>query len=323
MTTTTTRRIEMQCPNCRRKLAAPDHAVGKRGRCPHCSTSILIPPPTPVPVARQFEVVATPAPTRTPSAQPADTPPTFTHAAAAVPAGQQPAPPVSRRNDDGTETSISPFVKALSRGQELAKKARIRERPGPWLIAGAAAIGLVMLIVLAAKLSGEDLELLVMAIGNLFGIILLLVVLLLPWSIPVPLYFTAHHRARRPFDIVFYVVWLGPIIQLEWFFVVQAIFGNVSEAILGAIVCTIIVAIPWFCVAHWPARWLAPLACALVFRRLKCPHCKEKIEAKGAWHCGCGYRDHRRRHIYLFRCPSCRSRCGTLPCPRCEATILL
>ena len=35
--------ISMRCPECGRKLTAPDSAAGKRARCPHCKTVVTLP----------------------------------------------------------------------------------------------------------------------------------------------------------------------------------------------------------------------------------------------------------------------------------------
>ncbi len=37
--------IEIQCPQCRRVIRAPDDAGGKRGKCPYCKDSVYIPLP--------------------------------------------------------------------------------------------------------------------------------------------------------------------------------------------------------------------------------------------------------------------------------------
>ena len=78
--------------------------------------------------------------------------------------------------------------------------------------------------------------------------------------------------------------------------------------------CTI-----WVLSGYWIARWLVPAFVAHV----RCPGCEEDIDPVGVWHCGCGYRDHRERHLLAFRCPLCGSRPGHINCPRCSATIIL
>lgn len=37
--------IELHCPQCRQLIRAPDHAGGKRGKCPYCKNSVYIPTP--------------------------------------------------------------------------------------------------------------------------------------------------------------------------------------------------------------------------------------------------------------------------------------
>lgn len=38
--------ISMKCPQCGKKLNAPDSAAGKRARCPHCKTIVTLPVPS-------------------------------------------------------------------------------------------------------------------------------------------------------------------------------------------------------------------------------------------------------------------------------------
>ncbi len=38
--------IVFHCEFCRKKISAPDEAGGRRGRCPHCSQHVFVPPPT-------------------------------------------------------------------------------------------------------------------------------------------------------------------------------------------------------------------------------------------------------------------------------------
>jgi hypothetical protein len=70
----------------------------------------------------------------------------------------------------------------------------------------------------------------------------------------------------------------------------------------------------------WPrSRWLA----SFFLPTITCPGCHEVMEAVGIWKCGCGYQDHRERHVRRFQCPLCQGRTGRIDCPRCGATILL
>lgn len=57
--------------------------------------------------------------------------------------------------------------------------------------------------------------------------------------------------------------------------------------------------------------------------KLTCPGCGEEIDAIGIWNCGCGYKDHRERHILAKVCPQCGKVAGHVDCPRCDSTILL
>lgn len=56
---------------------------------------------------------------------------------------------------------------------------------------------------------------------------------------------------------------------------------------------------------------------------IACPGCGEVYPCVDTWKCGCGYQDHRQRHVLKFRCPACHSRIGRTNCQRCGATILI
>jgi predicted RNA-binding Zn-ribbon protein involved in translation (DUF1610 family) len=62
---------------------------------------------------------------------------------------------------------------------------------------------------------------------------------------------------------------------------------------------------------------------SLLYPTYTCPGCHEVLESVGIWKCGCGYQDHRERHLLQFQCPLCQGRLGRTDCPRCGATILL
>lgn len=79
------------------------------------------------------------------------------------------------------------------------------------------------------------------------------------------------------------------------------------------------VLVVWLIVGRWIARWLLPL----VISTLRCPGCDEELDCVKVWNCGCGYHDHRERHVLGFACPKCGKTCGHVDCPRCDATILL
>lgn len=57
--------------------------------------------------------------------------------------------------------------------------------------------------------------------------------------------------------------------------------------------------------------------------KFRCPGCQDDIECVNRWKCGCGYVDHRERHVLRFRCPKCSGLIGHTNCPRCDSTIFL
>jgi hypothetical protein len=61
----------------------------------------------------------------------------------------------------------------------------------------------------------------------------------------------------------------------------------------------------------------------LLIPSFSCPGCGEVHECVGIWKCGCGYQDHRERHILSIKCPLCGNWLGGTACRRCGATILL
>jgi hypothetical protein len=85
----------------------------------------------------------------------------------------------------------------------------------------------------------------------------------------------------------------------------------------------VILAIVWFLWGYHLFRHIIPVIMALIVPRASCPYCYEFHDLAGVWNCACGYRDHRVRHFYLYRCPSCSSRLGHFNCPRCHVTILM
>ena len=92
-----------------------------------------------------------------------------------------------------------------------------------------------------------------------------------------------------------------------------------STPLLGIVIAFVMLLLIWLFGGPWIACWLVPAFVGHV----PCPGCKEDIDPVGVWHCGCGYRDHRERHLLAFRCPLCGSRPGHIDCPRCSATIIL
>lgn len=75
----------------------------------------------------------------------------------------------------------------------------------------------------------------------------------------------------------------------------------------------------WLFAGRWIAAWLVPAFVS----RIRCPGCREVIDAVGVWNCSCGYHDYKERHILAGRCPKCGEGTGHTQCPRCSATILL
>src|ERR1043165_4762024 len=67
--------ISIRCPECGRKLSAPDGAAGKRARCPHCKTIVTLPsaaapPPEEVLDAEPMAAPPEPQPVAAPAAAP-------------------------------------------------------------------------------------------------------------------------------------------------------------------------------------------------------------------------------------------------------------
>lgn len=89
---------------------------------------------------------------------------------------------------------------------------------------------------------------------------------------------------------------------------VQSVAGFLGVVFLG-----------WAFLGWLLAPWLVPI----LVSKLTCPSCHEEIDAVNVWQCGCGYKDHRERHVLAMKCPKCGSRFGHVDCPRCSATILL
>ena len=343
--TIATRRIKIHCPNCRRKLAAPKHAAGKRGRCPHCSTTMIVPASRQRTSAREDDVARTPAPPR-PSRRQAGREPraeelpnseqtprqadVTRHASTHQPAPEdepsRSSTSVAQASPSGKTQAGSitgPFVNALSRAEELVRRVRLGDRQGTWIVAGVVTLSLCALIVLVKTVSANDITHLVNDTVTMLVTVFCIALMLLPLAATVPLYLTARHRVRRFRDIVFYVIWAGPLIELAWCCVLEFVLASAPEALLGGVFVGITMGVPWMLIMRWPAHWIARHVCAAVYRRIPCPDCHEKIEARGRWDCGCGYKDHRDRNIFLFRCPNCSSRVDYTACPCCDATILM
>jgi DNA-directed RNA polymerase subunit RPC12/RpoP len=53
--------IHFQCPNCLKKLKAPDETTGRKTNCPGCGQRLLIPPPIPTQV-RNETILGQPTP---------------------------------------------------------------------------------------------------------------------------------------------------------------------------------------------------------------------------------------------------------------------
>lgn len=80
---------------------------------------------------------------------------------------------------------------------------------------------------------------------------------------------------------------------------------------------------PWTLFGFYPSRRIARLLTPLLVSTFHCPHCHEEYEAVGRWTCGCGFTDHRERHVLRFRCPKCDGHLGYYNCDRCGSTIIL
>jgi hypothetical protein len=108
----------------------------------------------------------------------------------------------------------------------------------------------------------------------------------------------------------------------------MSIMLPLSAAVLGArpsgqpeSVFAIVVSLAFFAWLFL-GRSIACLLVPLLVSTLSCPGCDEEIDAVGVWHCSCGFRDHRERHILAAHCPLCGKAAGHIDCPRCGCTIL-
>lgn len=89
-------------------------------------------------------------------------------------------------------------------------------------------------------------------------------------------------------------------------------FDTVPKAIFAVLVL-------WLILGRWIAEWLVPFCVST----LSCPRCDEEVDCVNVWNCGCGYHDHRERHVLGRACPKCGQKTGYVNCPRCDATMLL
>ena len=136
-----------------------------------------------------------------------------------------------------------------------------------------------------------------------------------------PSFFSLHPRLLR--RAIFWGIWIGPAVALLLLLILGSIAqGDPTAAIMGFICVLPVLGVPWLMVGGWISLWLTPVLMSGLVRTVCCPHCHETYPLVCRWSCGCGYTDHRERHLYRFRCPKCNDRLGYYQCERCDATML-
>lgn len=116
--------------------------------------------------------------------------------------------------------------------------------------------------------------------------------------------------------VVWGCIWAAPFLPA----VLYGLSAQRPEAFAGLFCC---LAVPWYFVAPYVGYICVPYVLAALYRSVRCPGCGESHQLVSQWSCGCGYNDHRQRHLYLFRCPNCRRCLGRFNCTVCDCTILL
>ncbi len=104
-------------------------------------------------------------------------------------------------------------------------------------------------------------------------------------------------------------VYWGPLLGLALLFLLWTSASTALAWVFGA----------WLLLGRPIAYLLVPL----LVSTLMCPGCGEEIDAVDIWNCGCGFHDHRERHILAGSCPACGKAAGKINCPRCACTLLL
>ena len=84
----------------------------------------------------------------------------------------------------------------------------------------------------------------------------------------------------------------------------------------------LVVAAGFFWIMPFLGGKISRFAVRFLMHQYSCPGCHEVHDCVGVWTCGCGYKDHRERHVLAFKCPKCGARFRGGPCQRCDASIL-
>lgn len=108
------------------------------------------------------------------------------------------------------------------------------------------------------------------------------------------------------------IYWTNQLV-IPWFLALAA--NSLHSMLLIAVFLVFV--IPRSC------RRISEFVASLVLGSFRCPGCHQDHEAVSRWQCGCGYVDHRERHILTMRCPLCKGRIGHVNCRYCDATIFV
>jgi hypothetical protein len=125
--------------------------------------------------------------------------------------------------------------------------------------------------------------------------------------------------------VVYYALWLGPFLASALIFFLGVLITNRNRGMHGLAAATggcCCLGHVWLLGGWWIARLCTPFVMAALYGSIRCPGCGEAHPAISRWSCGCGYKDHRDRNFFLFRCPKCGNRFGHFDCPVCDVTIL-
>lgn len=104
----------------------------------------------------------------------------------------------------------------------------------------------------------------------------------------------------------YWLLWLGPPVMSCGLFVLSFGTENMILTIpLG------LLSWGWLLIGWRVSRFLADVVTSIFISTLCCPGCGEHHQAVSRWSCGCGYTDHRERHVMMFRCPKCGGTLGS------------
>lgn len=296
--------LNVACPICAKPLEVHEEPPGAVRKCPSCTTALrleLLPvhaesaqstPPGPI---GDQETGHSPASGRGPVISPPETePPEGPSAPPSVPPSSgPPADPCGPASSPGTKQSQTPPSASSFAVVTTAANPKKRSRNPP-------------------RKAGLDAA--IIQIG------------------PPPLIYAGQIALAHPgsflFDIsmsprlvwwtTYLLVKLGPMAYC--IAVLIKTFGSIDVLVtvpLGILAWT------WLVWGVLPCRWAADFVCSIVISAFVCPGCGEEYEPISRWGCGCGYVDHRERHLLWFHCPKCKGVLGYLDCAHCGSTLIV